>query len=422
MKIMRLSGLLSIFICASCQKNKDVPVPETQWDIYDNSTQWADISTLEAIEGVYAITNGTNDFGTIAAAKTSYTIEGADTIYHITFLCEKDASYLVLQGKINEGVLLLKGYWRNMHGEETGTIHVKKIINSGTVPTDSLQNNAISHHIITGTWGDDDEVPAKKLELKYLRPLYNKTPFVVLAHRGGGRNTDYVPSSENSVELIKKAARFGATGVEIDVQLTKDKVPILYHDARINGRLTKETGIHRKITSYTYKELLEEITLTKDEKIPKVEQALKAIVHETSLDFVWLDCKDETALLQLKDLQRKYIDEAASIGRNVSIMIGIHGSKAMKALQEIPGHKNIPTICELDPEDAIELNSEVWAPMWIKRGSKEDVIKMQGKGKKVFIWTVDNASKVKKYITESGYDGVLSNYPSVVAFYHYTRQ
>jgi glycerophosphoryl diester phosphodiesterase len=419
---MRLSGLLSIFICASCQKNKDVPVPDTKWDLYDQSMQWADVSTLKSIEGVYAITNGINDFGKIAAAKTSYTIEGNDTVYHVSIFCEKDASYLVLRGKISEGVLLLKGYWRNMYGEETGTVHLKRVINSGTLPGDSLENNAIPHHIIEGTWGDDNEMPAKKIELKYLRPLYNKTSFEVLAHRGGGRNTDFVPSSENSIELIKKAARFGATGVEIDVQLTKDKIPILYHDKRINGRLTKETGIHSKITSYTYNELLNEITLTKDEKIPTAEQALKAIVHETSLEFVWLDCKDETALTQLKDLQKKYTNEAASIGRNLNIMIGIHGSKAMKALQKIPDHKSIPTICELDPEDAIELKSRVWAPMWIKRGSKKDVKNMQDKGFKVFIWTVDKSSRVKQYVTESGYDGVLSNYPSVVAFYHYTRQ
>ncbi len=419
---MRLSGLLSIFICASWQRNKDVPVPETQWKQFDEAVNWADMSYLKSVEGVYVITNGTNDFGKIAAAKTSYTIEGADTIYHVSIFCEKDASYLVLQGKITDGVLLLKGYWRNMHGEETGTVHLKRVINSGTVPSDSLENNAIPHHLITGYWGDNNEEPSKKIELKFLRPLYNKTSFEILAHRGGGRNTDFVPSSENSVELIKKAARFGATGVEIDVQLTKDGVPILYHDARINGRLTKETGIHSKITSNTYSELLNEITLTKDEKIPTVEQALKAIVHETSLEFVWLDCKDETALNQLKNLQKKYTDEAASLGRNVSIMIGIHGSNAMKALQEIPEHKSIPTICELDPEDAFEINSKVWAPMWIKRGSKKDVKTIQAKGKKVFIWTVDKASRVKQYVTESGYDGVLSNYPSVVAFYHYIRQ
>jgi glycerophosphoryl diester phosphodiesterase len=61
----------------------------------------------------------------------------------------------------------------------------------------------------------------------------------------------------------------------------------------------------------------------------------------------------------------------------------------------------------LDPEDAIELNSRVWAPMWIKRGSKKDVKNMQEKGMKVFIWTVDKPSRVKQYVTESGYDGVL---------------
>jgi hypothetical protein len=80
---------------------------------------------------------GTNDFGKIAAVKTSYTIEGGYSVYHVSILCEKDASYMVLQGKNSEGVLLLKGYWRNMYGEETGTVHLTMQINKGTKPGDS---------------------------------------------------------------------------------------------------------------------------------------------------------------------------------------------------------------------------------------------------------------------------------------------
>ena len=97
----------------------------------------------------------------------------------------------------------------------------------------------------------ETDEPTKKISLKYMRPLYNKTPLEITAHRGGGRNGDLLPASENSVEIIQLAPRLGATGVEIDVQQTRDGVLVLYHDERINDRLTHKTGIRGKLKEYS---------------------------------------------------------------------------------------------------------------------------------------------------------------------------
>jgi glycerophosphoryl diester phosphodiesterase len=48
-----------------------------------------------------------------------------------------------------------------------------------------------------------------------------QSDFQILAHRGGGRNSDYLGVSENSIEMIDIAERFGSTGIEIDARLQK---------------------------------------------------------------------------------------------------------------------------------------------------------------------------------------------------------
>ncbi len=68
------------------------------------------------------------------------------------------------------------------------------------------------------------------LTLKYKRPFseeVKQSDFDILAHRGGGRNSDYLGVSENSIEMINIAERFGTTGVEIDARLSKDGVPFI---------------------------------------------------------------------------------------------------------------------------------------------------------------------------------------------------
>jgi hypothetical protein len=46
---------------------------------------------------------------------------------------------------------------------------------------------------------------------------------------------------------------------------------------------------------------------------------------------------------------------------------------------------------------------------------------MQAEGRRVFVWTLDVPAYVQEYIANGRFDGILSNYPSIVAYYHYVR-
>lgn len=63
----------------------------------------------------------------------------------------------------------------------------------------------------------------------------------VIGHRGYGKNfqkPDFLQLGENTLQSFESAANLGAAYVEFDVQLTKDLVPVIYHDFGVN-----ETGL-----------------------------------------------------------------------------------------------------------------------------------------------------------------------------------
>jgi glycerophosphoryl diester phosphodiesterase len=70
--------------------------------------------------------------------------------------------------------------------------------------------------------------------------------FEIVAHRGVA--TEY---PENTIPAFQKAIELGADAVELDVRLTNDKVPVVYH----YYYLDKITSLQGPIFSYSYEQL-----------------------------------------------------------------------------------------------------------------------------------------------------------------------
>lgn len=98
------------------------------------------------------------------------------------------------------------------------------------------------------------------------------TPFkgVLYAHRGLHDNFSSAP--ENSMAAFKKAVDAGF-GIELDVQLSKDKVPVIFHDST----LERICGAEGRVEDFTYEELQQFSLCKSAEKIPKFEDFLKTV-------------------------------------------------------------------------------------------------------------------------------------------------
>lgn len=91
-----------------------------------------------------------------------------------------------------------------------------------------------------------------------------------IAHRGFYDNDAGCP--ENSMPAFEKAVRNGY-GIELDVQLTKDKVPVVVHDYD----LKRIAGIDRKVEDCTFEELKKYPLFQSGETIPAFQDVLRMV-------------------------------------------------------------------------------------------------------------------------------------------------
>jgi glycerophosphoryl diester phosphodiesterase len=77
-------------------------------------------------------------------------------------------------------------------------------------------------------------------------PLFDPDARLIIAHRG---NRLRIP--ENTLESLTEAVSLGADALEFDVRVTRDGVPVLMHDARLD----RTTNGHGPLGSFTFAEL-----------------------------------------------------------------------------------------------------------------------------------------------------------------------
>ena len=424
MKTKLFIAAAAVLCLLSCRKLYTSPVPSIAgWDLFNSpAARSLSADILKHMNGVYAITTEGTPFGNEAAAKWSYTIKGTDTTYHLSFFCQKDITYFICEGKRLDSSILLNGYWRRMIGTETGKIQLTITSQQGAAYLFDTTSTSAKTILITGVYGNAEEAPQLPISLLHQRPLYEAAPMEIVAHRGGGRSADLLPASENSVEIIKMASRLGATGVEIDVRLTRDGVPILFHDATLNERLIQKNGMVGPIENYSYAQLNNLVKLVNGERIPTLREALNETVYNTPLRYVWLDTKFIGSMQILRDIQAEFIQKAAAIGRTITITIGIPDKQVLTQFKGLPGYKTIPSVNELTQQDVSDVNSMIWGPRFTLGLQNEEVSAEQAKGRRVFVWTLDVPENIREYIYNGRFNGILSNYPSAVAYYYYAKK
>ena len=416
--------LIACLALFSCEREPEVIVPNLEWDVFNSpGTLPLPSRARNQSEGVYRVELGADVFGDLAPVKWTYTASGTDTAFRVSFFFETGSTYFICEGKQLDSGILLNGFWRRRSTAETGNVRLNILKENGgrKLLSNTPFNPATDSIIITGVYGDGNVVPAVPIRLRYSRPLYKATPFHILAHRGGGRTGDKLFVSENTVEIIKAASAFGSTGVEIDVRLTKDGVPVLYHDATLNERLVQPNGLLGPIENYTYAQLTTLVRLPNGEKIPTLRQALEAVLYNTPLQFVWLDTKYNGSLQVMRDLQAEYLQKAAAINRTLEIVIGLPDQESLDNFKKLPSYQNVPSLIELTTQDAMDINARVWAPSWTMGLQTDEVARMQSQGRKAFTWTMDVSENILQYMRDGNYNGILSNFPSLVAYHYYVR-
>jgi glycerophosphoryl diester phosphodiesterase len=223
--------------------------------------------------------------------------------------------------------------------------------------------------------------------------------FVNYAHRGA---SEYRP--ENTMESFRLGLEMGANGIETDVHITKDGVPVLFHDDTLD-RVTNGTG---SITQYTYEELcaLDVIKGDYREKIPTFREFLDEFAQ-----------KDITFAIELKqwgtaeiviDILREYNLQ------NKCVITSFSYNELKKALaygKEFRlGHLTSDVSDEHINELIEDRISEICPKASLIIENPELVKKWHKLGLNVRAWGVSNES-IMKGVFEAGVDGMTVNFP-----------
>jgi len=402
---------LSILLITACNPDLDVVVP----DFGDNSILGDTNPLPEEIkpfmEGIYRVTSGSEYFGSQVVIKWSRN--------QMSVFAEKNAGYFILEGGSLGSVLFFEGYWRYARNTETGLGRFEVSADEGGEYL--LEEREEVPIILRGTFGTGDEMPTRDVVLEYDRyfseTVLNKK-FFIIAHRGGGRTSDMLPASENTMEILELTERYGGNAVEIDVMSSQDGIPFLYHDRTVNLRLTQKGPVWGNIEDFTFAQLRTSITLINGEKIPSLRDALEYILEETTIELVWLDMKSgKNDFPIVIPIQKEIMERAEGMGRQLEIFSGLPTEEKIDHFLATEGHDEVLSLCELEVADVHRVDANFWGPRWTLGMQTDEVEQMHAEGRRVITWTMDVSAYIERYLKESKFDGFVTNYPTLVSYY-----
>ena len=231
--------------------------------------------------------------------------------------------------------------------------------------------------------------------------MMNAQPKVV-AHRGYWRTDG---SAQNSIVSLQKAAAVGCYGSEFDVWITVDGVPVVFHDATINGI---------KIEDATYAELMNH-RLANGEFIPTLQQYLQEATKIEGCQLILEIKPHSTAQRDERVVQRclELIHMLKLQKRTEYISFSKHVCEYLH--EQEPNAKIAYLSGDISPKDikamgltGIDYHQDVFRkhPEWLKES--------QQLGVEVNVWTVDGKDALTEFANMKGIDIITTNDPEIL--------
>jgi Glycerophosphoryl diester phosphodiesterase family len=378
------------------------------------SAERAPQSALDQLGAVVTTVNGSDLLGPDAVTKST---KGVLSLFYPI-----EDGYAVMEGGcLNGGErLVLEGYWRYGLTSRSGLIRFD--VQPAELATRLCAGETLESRTelsLAGLYGDEDAVPSLPVSVKFKRDLieyYGK--FLVAGHHGACPNFSDCGASINSIETMRLMPGMGADVAEVDVRITKDGVPILYHDPSFTSSMAVGRYCLGKVTDFSMAAIRANCRLVHGEEVPTLEDALRAAVDETDLRGVWLDTKDANAVESSIALVKKYNAYAVEKGRRFLAVVGLPTELVTETWQASPDREGAPCLLEYDPKLVKPNGCSVWGPTWTAGPRTADVAYVQDEGLATIFWTVNGTDYINLFLSESLPNGFVTDRPGQV-FYHY---
>lgn len=248
-----------------------------------------------------------------------------------------------------------------------------------------------------------------------------KEPFpLIIAHRGAS-----VAAPENTLSAFKAAIELGADGLEFDVRLARDGVPVVIHDAT----LKRVSNSQRAVSDLTAAQLAE-IDVGSwfwqnggspnggaSETVPTLAKALETLAIYDGLLFIELKCSDDDAdaltaavceiltgsqllpQIILKSFKLSVVPRAKALLPSVRVA-ALFAPKIMTVLRK---EKHLVKIAKEFGADELSIHYSLATRKLAEKAAKH--------GLPVNVWTADNPRWVKRAL-RLGLKSIITNDPA----------
>ena len=253
--------------------------------------------------------------------------------------------------------------------------------------------------------------------------MMNETPKpLIIAHRGSS-----ALAPENTLASFQKAIEDGAEGIEFDVRLSKDGVPMVFHDAslrRICGKAMKVSDVYsselRTLDSgswFNVKNPEHANQSFSNEKISTLSETLSFLNGFTGIIYIELKCKEADVKILSKAVCETIINSplfpqiiVKSFKLNVIPTIKKHCPDIKTAALFAP---KVMTILRKEKR-LIEISKELGAnyvSLHFSLATKKLMKKAAKRNLPIAIWTADSPHWIRRSI-RLGISSVITNNPA----------
>jgi len=242
-------------------------------------------------------------------------------------------------------------------------------------------------------------------------------PPLNIAHRGASGE-----APENTLAAFDLALRQGAKGIEFDVHLSSDGIPVVIHDPRLN-RTTLDSGWVSEHRASALRKLdagswfnrrfpMKARQLYASARIPVLSEVLAWVRQHKVLAFIEIKRGREPypgieakvveeieqqgvrRLVTIVSFDLAILRRVQQLNRRVSLGLDVSRSLlAIRRVRSLAGHAVLP-------------HWAIASRGFIRRAHKHSIA--------VFPWAVDQPARMERKIAE-GVDGIITNYPAKLA-------
>lgn len=150
----------------------------------------------------------------------------------------------------------------------------------------------------------------------------------IWAHRGCSQ-----VYPENTLLAFEKAMNIeGLTGIELDIQMTKDKEIVVIHDERVD-RTTDGIGYVKDFTYSQLRQLVIETQTAQNEKIPSIMEVLDLLQEHMRRECLLLNIELKNNVLPYESMEEKIVELIHRRGIGKAVVYSSFYAKSLEKLR-----------------------------------------------------------------------------------------